>query len=183
MALGVPFTPAMAVVVGALMLHGITPGPTMMQERPELFWGVVASMYIGNFMLLVLNLPLVGLFVNILKIPKYLLLPLIVLLCLVGVYSVNSSYVDLFVLGFFGIVGFFLRGKGFEPAPMVLALVIGPMMETALRQSLMSSHGNIAEMVFRPIAGSLYLAAALAIIIPLVVRRIKAKASQQNMSV
>lgn len=179
MALGVPFTPAMAVVVGALMLHGIAPGPTLMQERPELFWGVIASMYIGNFMLLVLNLPLVQLFVNILKVPKQLLLPLIVILCLVGVYSVNSSYLDLLVLGFFGVVGFFLRGKGYEPAPMVLALVIGPMMETALRQSLMTFQGNVAEMIFRPIAGTLYLAAALAFIIPPLVRKLRPKTIEQ----
>ncbi|MCL4515852.1 MAG: tripartite tricarboxylate transporter permease [Firmicutes bacterium] len=175
MALGVPFTPAMAVVVGALMLHGVTPGPTMMMERPELFWGVIASMYIGNLMLLVLNLPMVQLFVNILKIPRQLLLPLIVLLCLVGVYSVNSSYVDLTVLGIFGFVGFLLRGKGFEPAPLVLALVIGPMMETALRESLMISQGHIGDLVFRPIAGTLYLAVALALAAPSVFRMVRGK--------
>ena len=133
MALGVPFTPAMAVVVGALMLHGVTPGPTMMMERPQLFWGVIASMYIGNLMLIVLNLPLVQLFAMITKIPQRYLLPLITLMCLVGVFSVSSSYLDLYMLAFFGIVGFVLRGLGFQPAPLVLALVIGPMMETALR--------------------------------------------------
>ncbi|MBE3572505.1 MAG: tripartite tricarboxylate transporter permease [Moorella humiferrea] len=170
MALGVPFTPAMAVVVGALMLHGITPGPTMMMERPQLFWGVIASMYIGNVMLVVLNLPLVQLFVNILKIPKQLLLPLIVLLCLIGVYSVNSSYVDLYVLGLFGVVGFLLRGQGYEPAPLVLALVIGPMMETALRESLMTFQGNIWLMILRPISGTLYLVTIIALLIPVILR-------------
>lgn len=175
MALGVPFTPAMAVVVGALMLHGITPGPTMMTERPQLFWGVIASMYIGNIMLLILNLPLVQLFVKIMSIPKKLLLPLIILLCLVGVYSVNSSYIDLYVLAIFGIVGYYLRGEGYEPAPMVLALVIGPMMETAFRQSMMISEGNVAGLIFRPISGTLYALAALAFVIPVVIKLIKKK--------
>ncbi|MCX5826139.1 MAG: tripartite tricarboxylate transporter permease, partial [Deltaproteobacteria bacterium] len=175
LALGVPFTPAMAVVVGALMLHGITPGPMMMSERPELFWGVIASMYLGNVMLLVLNLPLVQLFAQITKVPNPILLPLITLLCLVGVYSVNSSYVDLYVLALFGILGFVLRDLGYSPAPLVLALVIGPMMETAMRESLMINQGAIAPMIFRPIAGTIYLAAALALIVPPVVRAIRGK--------
>jgi putative tricarboxylic transport membrane protein len=173
LALGVPFTPAMAVVVGALMMHGITPGPLMMSQRPELFWGVIASMYIGNVMLLVLNLPMVQIFVKITQIPKGLLLPLIVMLCLVGVYSVNSSYVDLFILAMFGIIGFFLRGQGYEPAPLVLALVIGPMMETALRQALMISEGGLAGLVFRPISGTLYAATALVFVLPALIKLIK----------
>jgi putative tricarboxylic transport membrane protein len=175
LALGVPFTPAMAVVVGALMLHGITPGPMMMTEKPQLFWGVIASMYIGNVMLLVLNLPLVQLFALITKVPKPILLPLITLMCLVGVYSVNSSYVDLYVLALFGILGFVLRDLGYSPAPLVLALVIGPMMETALRESLMINQGAIAPMIFRPIAGTIYLAAALALIVPPAYRAIRRK--------
>jgi putative tricarboxylic transport membrane protein len=165
----------MAVVVGALMLHGITPGPMMMTEKPQLFWGIIASMYIGNVMLLVLNLPLVQLFALITKVPKQILLPLITLMCLVGVYSVNSSYVDLYVLALFGILGFILRDLGYSPAPLVLALVIGPMMETAMRESLMINQGAIAPMIFRPIAGTIYLAAALALIIPPFVRMIHGK--------
>ena len=177
MALGIPFTPAMAVVVGALMLHGITPGPTMIAERPQLFWGLIASMYIGNVMLLVLNLPLVQLFVQIMKVPRQLLLPLIVLLCLVGVYSVNSSYVDLAVLIVFGVVGYVLRDIGYSPAPLVLALVIGPMMETALRQSLMTSQGDISALFMRPIAGTLYVATILVFLAPLVKKFFKKKVS------
>jgi len=177
LALGVPFTPAMAVVVGALMLHGITPGPMMMSERPQLFWGVIASMYIGNVMLLVLNLPLVQLFALITKVPRPILLPLITLLCLVGVYSVNSSTVDLYVLALFGILGFILRDLGYSPAPLVLALVIGPMMENALRSSLMINQGAIAPMIFRPIAGTIYLAAALALVIPPVLRAFRRRRS------
>ncbi len=175
LALGVPFTPAMAVVVGALMLHGITPGPMMMSERPQLFWGVIASMYIGNMMLLVLNLPMVQLFALITKVPRPILLPLITLLCLIGVYSVNSSIVDLYVLALFGILGYILRDLGYSPAPLVLALVIGPMMENALRSSLMINQGAIAPMIFRPIAGTIYLAAALALIVPPVVRAMRGK--------
>ena len=117
-------------------------------------------------MLLVLNLPLVQLFALITKVPKPILLPLIILLCLVGVYSVNSSAVDLYVLALFGILGFVLRDLGYSPAPLVLALVIGPMMENALRSSLMINQGAISPMIFRPIAGTIYLAAALALVIP-----------------
>ena len=146
-----------------------------MTERPQLFWGVIASMYLGNVMLLVLNLPLVQLFAQITKIPKPILLPLITLLCLVGVYSVNSSYVDLYVLALFGILGFILRDLGYAPAPLVLALVIGPMMESAMRESLMINQGAITPMIFRPIAGTIYLAAALALIIPPVLRVIRRK--------
>jgi putative tricarboxylic transport membrane protein len=170
MALGVPFTPAMAVVVGALMLHGITPGPMLMVERPALFWGVIASMYIGNLMLLILNLPMVQMFVQILKIPKQLLLPLIVLMCLVGVYSVNSSYIDLYILALLGIIGYFLREFGYGPAPLVLALVIGPMMETAMRESLIMYKGDISRMIVRPIAGTIYLVALAALLTPMVLR-------------
>jgi putative tricarboxylic transport membrane protein len=175
LALGVPFTPAMAVVVGALMLHGITPGPMMMTEKPQLFWGVIASMYIGNVMLLVLNLPMVQLFALITKVPKQILLPLITLISLVGVYSVNSSYVDLYVLALFGILGFILRDLGYSPAPLVLALVIGPMMENAFRSSMMINQGAIAPMIFRPIAGTIYLVSALALIVPPLVRAVRGK--------
>ncbi len=170
MALGIPFTPAMAVVLGALMLHNITPGPNMMNEKPELFWGVIASMYIGNFMLLVLNLPLVNLFVSILKVPQQILLPVIVLLCLIGVYSVNSSYVDLFILAFFGLVGYIMRRFGFQVAPLILAMVIGPMLEISLRQSLKITGGSIEGLIFRPICIFLYAAVVGSFVMPLIVR-------------
>ena len=175
MALGIPFTPAMAVVLGALLLHNITPGPNLIGEKPELFWGVVASMYIGNFMLLILNLPLVNLFVSILKVPRQILLPVIVLLCLVGVYSLNASYVDLMVLVVFGLVGYALRGLGFQPAPLILATVIGPMIETSLRQSLKMTGGSIGGLIFRPICLVLYVAVISTFIIPIVIRWVKNK--------
>ena len=175
MALGLPFTPAMAVVLGALMLHNITPGPNLISEKPELFWGVIASMYIGNIMLVVLNLPLVNVFVSILKVPRQILLPCIVLLCLIGVYSVNASYLDLLVLVIFGYVGYMLRGLGFQPAPLILAMVMGPMIETSLRQSLKMTGGNPGPLFSRPICLTLYLAVFLAFFLPLAIRIFKEK--------
>ncbi len=175
MALGLPFTPAMAVVLGALMLHNITPGPNLISEKPELFWGVIASMYIGNIMLVVLNLPLVNVFVNILKVPRQILLPCIVLLCLIGVYSVNASYLDLIVLVIFGYVGYMLRGLGFQPAPLILAMVMGPMIETSLRQSLKMTGGNPGPLFSRPICLTLYLAVFLSFLLPLAIGIFKKK--------
>jgi putative tricarboxylic transport membrane protein len=172
-ALGIPFTPAMAMVLGALMLHGLTPGPNLIKENADLFWVVIASMYIGNFMLIALNLPLVNVFVNILRIPKNILLPTIVLICMIGVYSVNSSRLDLLLLAIFGFVGYLLRGIGFQPAPLILAMVIGPMIETSLRQALEISGGNFAEVVFQPICMAMYSAVLLAFIIPAALKAIR----------
>ncbi len=165
-ALGIPFTPAMAVVLGALMLHGLTPGPNLIQAQADLFWAVIASMYIGNVMLLLLNVPLVNLFVSILRVPRHLLLPAIVLVCLVGVYSVNASPLDLLLLAIFGLVGYGLREAGFPPAPLILAMVIGPMIETSLRQSLSITGGDPAGIVLRPICLAMYAIAALALVAP-----------------
>ncbi|MCJ7494600.1 MAG: tripartite tricarboxylate transporter permease [Deltaproteobacteria bacterium] len=172
-ALGIPFTPAMAMVLGALMLHGLTPGPNLIKDKPDLFWAVIASMYIGNFMLLILNLPLVNVFVNILKVPKHILLPVIVLICLIGVYTVNASPLDLLVLAVFGFIGYALRGVGFQPAPLILAMVIGPMLETSLRQSLNITGGNMGAVIFRPICLTLYIIVALTFVIPLVLKFIR----------
>ena len=171
--LGVPFSPHMAIVLGALMLQGITPGPGMITEKPELFWGLMASMYLGNFMLLILNLPLIGVFLSVLKIPRGLLLPLIVVFCLVGVYSINSSFVDLMVLAVFGLLGYLFRRIGFEPAPLVLALVIGPMIETSLRQTLKMSGGDASVFFLRPICAVLYLIVLAVFLIPYAIRRLR----------
>jgi putative tricarboxylic transport membrane protein len=149
------------------MLHGLTPGPNLMKEKADLFWIVIASMYIGNFMLIVLNLPLVNVFVNILRVPQRILMPVIVLLCLIGVYSVNASLLDLLLLAIFGFIGYVLRQAGFQVAPLILALVIGPMIETSLRQALKISGGDLAEVVFRPISLSLYVATLLCFAVPL----------------
>jgi putative tricarboxylic transport membrane protein len=172
-ALGIPFTPAMAMVLGALMIHGLTPGPSLIKDKPDLFWAVIASMYIGNFMLVILNLPLVNLFVSILKVPKNILLPVIVIICLIGVYTVNASPLDLLVLAAFGFIGYFLREIGFQPAPLVLAMVIGPMIETSLRQSLNITGGSLGGVIFRPICLTLYIIVALTFVIPLVLKFIR----------
>jgi putative tricarboxylic transport membrane protein len=176
--LGIPFTPHMAVVLGALMMHGITPGPNMMTEKPQIFWGLIASMYIGNFMLLILNLPLVKVFMSILKIPMQLLLALIVMFCIIGVYSINSSYVDLMVMAVFGVLGFAMRRADFEPAPLVLAIVIGPMIENSLRQALKMSGGDLTQVFFRPICIGLYAVMIASLLLPSLLKRlIKAKSS------
>jgi putative tricarboxylic transport membrane protein len=169
-ALGIPFTPAMAMVLGALMLHGLTPGPNLIKENADLFWVVIASMYIGNFMLIALNLPLVNVFVNILRIPKNILMPTIVLICMIGVYSVNTSQLDLLLLAIFGFVGYILRRIGFQPAPLILAMVIGPMIETSLRQALEISGGSFAGVVFQPICMAMYILTSLAFILPLALK-------------
>jgi putative tricarboxylic transport membrane protein len=178
MALGIPFTPAMAMVLGALMLHNITPGPNMIQQKPDLFWGVIAAMYIGNFMLVLLNLPMVNLFVGILRIPKPILFPIIVLLCLVGVYSVNASYVDLFAMALFGVIGYALKEVGFKPAPLILAMVIGPMIENSLRQALLISGGELAPLVLRPICLTLYSVALCGVVVPWVLKKWKSGRSR-----
>ena len=157
LSLGIPANIVMALFVGALMIHGIQPGPLFIRNYPELFWGVVASMYVGNAMLLVLNLPWIGIWVRVLKIPYSILFPLIFLFCLIGVYSLNNNVVEIFIMIAFGIIGFFMRKTGFEGAPFILALVLGPIMETSLRQSLIISRGSFAIFFIRPVAAVLLL--------------------------
>jgi len=142
LSLGIPTSPGIALMMMALIIHGITPGPLLVSKHPEIFWGVIASMYIGNVILIILNLPMVGLFVNILRIPFRLLFPMILTICLIGIYSVNASRAELAIMLIFGVIGVFLRRYGFDGAPLVMALIIGPMMELYLRQSLMISGGN-----------------------------------------
>jgi putative tricarboxylic transport membrane protein len=161
LALGIPSAPATATMVVALLIHEVKPGPMLMEQHPEVFWGLVASMYIGNLMLLILNLPMVGLFVNLLRVPYHYLFPAILLVCFVGVYSVNLSGTDLWIMVIFGVVGYLLRKAAFDPASMVLALVLGPMMEQALRQALMMSRGEFGIFLRRPIATTLLAAAVL----------------------
>jgi putative tricarboxylic transport membrane protein len=173
LALGVPFSPVMAVVLGALLLHNITPGPNLIKEQPQLFWGVIGSMYIGNIMLLFLNVFLVKAFASIVRVPQKILLPIIVVLCWVGVFSVSSSYVDLMVMMFFGILGFLMRKLGFDPAPMVLATILGPIIEASLRQSLIISAGDVGAVIFRPICLFLYLLTLAAILLPPALKAIR----------
>ncbi|MCG6537645.1 MAG: tripartite tricarboxylate transporter permease, partial [Syntrophales bacterium LBB04] len=153
LSLGIPTGPAPAVMMIALLIHGIRPGPLLIAEHPEIFWGLVASMYVGNVILLVLNLPLVGIFVNFLRIPFRLLFPAIILVCVVGTYSVSSSGTfDLLLLVGCGIMGYLFRKFQFDVAPLILALIIGPLSEINLRQSLMSSGGSLSIFWERPIA-------------------------------
>jgi putative tricarboxylic transport membrane protein len=164
LALGIPFAPATAVLLGALMIHGIRPGPLLMQQRPELFWGVVASMYLGNLMLLVLNLPLVGVFASALRIPRPYLFSSVLVLTIVGAYSVNNAVADVWLLLAFGVVGYLMRLFDFDPAPLVLALVLGPMLETSFRQSLIMARGDVLTFVERPLSAVFLALAALLLI-------------------
>ena len=168
--LGIPSNPAMAMLLGALLIHGMQPGPLLMQKQPDLFWGVVTSMYVGNGMLLLLNLPMIGIWVKVLKIPYRILFPLILLFCLIGAYSINNSVADVLMMIFFGIVGYLMRKFEYEGAPLILAYVLGPMLEISLRQSLTISSGSFAIFFTRPIAAAGMLLAILLILSPLLPR-------------
>jgi putative tricarboxylic transport membrane protein len=153
LSLGIPPNVVMGVLFGGLMIHGVQPGPLLIQNHPQLFWGVVMSMYLGNIMLLALNLPLIGLWVRVLRIPYEILFPLILLFCLIGAYSVNNSVVDIYLMVLFGIVGYLMRKVHLEPAPLVLAYVLGPLIDINLRQSLSLSGGSFGIFFTRPISG------------------------------
>ena len=163
LALGVPTGPVTAVLIGALMIHGVAAGPALVNEHPDVFWGFVASMYVGNLVLLALNLPLVSLFVTVLRIPYVYLYPLIIMFCIVGVYEVNHSIVDVWIMLIMGVVGYGLKKFGFDPAPLVLGLVIAPLFEQSLRQSLIMSNGDYFIFLQRPIALGL-LAVSIALL-------------------
>ena len=152
LSLGIPPNVVMAMLFSALIIHGIQPGPLLIKNNPNLFWGLVASMYVGNALLLLLNLPLVGMWVQVLKVPSRILFPLILLFCLIGAYSVNNSIFDLYVMIFFGGLGYLMRKFGYEAAPLVLAFVIGPVLEQALRQSLLISGGSLLIFITKPIS-------------------------------
>ncbi len=166
--LGIPFAPPTAILLGALLIHGINPGPTMIGEHPQLFWGVIASMYIGNFILLLLNLPFVPLFANILRIPKRVLLPLVIVFCITGMYTVNNSVFDIWMMLVFGAMGFVMRKWAYEGAPLLLALVLGQKLEVAFRQSLMISHGDFGIFWDRPISLVFLLATVLFLVAPVI---------------
>ncbi|GAB1412593.1 MAG: hypothetical protein AMXMBFR31_23650 [Candidatus Desulfobacillus denitrificans] len=159
--LGIPSNPVMALMVGAMMIHGIAPGPQVMTQQPALFWGLIASMWLGNLMLVVLNLPMVGLWVKLLKVPYRLLYPAILLFCCIGVYSLNYSVFDVVLTALFGLLGVLFVKLGCEPAPLVLAFVLGPMMEENLRRALTLSRGDATVFVTSPICAGLLAATAL----------------------
>jgi len=155
LALGVPSGPIPAVMLAAMMVHGVSPGPLLIKQQPELFWGFIASMYVGNVVLLILNLPLVGVFVNLLRVPYPILYPSILAFCILGVYAVNGSVVDVWIMLLMGGLGYLLRKLDFETAPIVLGVVLAPMLEMALRQSLAMSDGQYSIFVARPISATL----------------------------
>ncbi|MBV0892686.1 tripartite tricarboxylate transporter permease [Paracoccus sp. Z118] len=159
--LGIPANPVMALMIGAMIIQGIVPGPNVVTDQPQLFWGIVASMWIGNLMLVVLNLPLIGLWVKLLTVPYYVLFPIIMAMCSIGVYSVNSNVYDLFAVAFFGLLGYVLVKLRFEPAPLLLGFVLGPLLEENLRRAMILSRGDPMTFVERPISLGLLVASAL----------------------
>ncbi|WP_439589765.1 tripartite tricarboxylate transporter permease [Hydrogenophaga sp.] len=165
--LGIPPNAVMALMVGAMTIHNIQPGPQVMTSNPELFWGLIASMWIGNLMLVILNLPLIGLWVKLLTVPYRWLFPAIVLFCAIGVYSTNNNSFDIWMVAMFGFIGYLFIKLGCEPAPLLLGLILGPMMEEYLRRAMLISRGDWSVFVTRPISASLLAAAAVLLIIVL----------------
>jgi putative tricarboxylic transport membrane protein len=153
--LGIPPNAVMALMVGAMTIHGIVPGPQVMTKQPELFWGLIASMWIGNLMLVIINLPLVGLWVRLLRVPYRMLFPAILIFCAIGVYSINNAPADAVMVAAFGLVGYFLVKHDFEPAPMLLGFVLGPLMEENLRRAMLIARGDPSTFVTRPISAVL----------------------------
>jgi putative tricarboxylic transport membrane protein len=167
LALGVPTGPVPAVLLAALMIHGINPGPLFIKEQPTIFWGLIASMYLGNVVLLLLNLPLVGIFINFLRIPYRILYPMILMFCVIGVYAVNTSFVDVGIMSVMGLLGYILRKFNFETAPVVLGVVLAPIIEMSLRQSLAMSNGSYAIFYQRPVSAVFLVSALLMILLAL----------------
>jgi TctA family transporter len=163
--LGLPASGVMALMLGALTIQGIQPGPQVMTMRPELFWGLIASMWIGNLLLVVLNLPLIGLWVRLLTVPYRLLFPAIMAFSAIGVYSVNNSAFEIYLAAVFGVVGFVWMRLGCSPAPMLLGFVLGPMMEENLRRAMLMSKGDPSVFVTRPISLAFVIATALIVIV------------------
>jgi putative tricarboxylic transport membrane protein len=168
--IGIPCNVLMAVLLGGFMVHGVIPGPRLMEDHPQLFWGVLGSMYIGNAMLLILNLPLIGLWVKILKVPYSFLFPLIFLFCLIGAYTLGNNPQDVFLMILFGFVGYLMKKFQYEPAPLILALVLGPTLESGFRQSLILSNGSFLIFISRPIAAALVFLAFFLLASPLILK-------------
>ena len=165
--LGIPSTVTMALMIGAMTIHNIQPGPQVMTSNPELFWGLIASMWIGNAMLIILNLPLVGMWVQLLKVPYHYLYPAIVLFCAIGVYSTNNNTWDIWVVGVFGIVGYVFNKLRLEAAPLLLGLILGPMMEENLRRALLLSRGDWSTFITRPLSAGLLVVCLMLLLVVL----------------
>ncbi|GLZ01729.1 tripartite tricarboxylate transporter permease [Actinoplanes sp. NBRC 103695] len=166
LSLGIPANATMAVIFGALLIQGVTPGPQLVTEHPELFWGVVNSMYLGNVLLLIMSLPLVGLFVRILRVRPAILAPITALITLIGAYTVRNDVFDIGLVVFFGVLGYLMKKTGFDPGPLVLAFVLGSLLETSLRRSLLLFDGNPAGFLTRPISGVLLACFLLVAVLP-----------------
>ncbi len=179
--LGIPPNPVMALMIGAMMIHGIQPGPQVMTKQPDLFWGLIASMWIGNLMLIVINLPMIGIWVRLLTVPYRLLFPAILIFCCIGVYSLNNSAFEVGLTALFGLLGYFFFKTGCEGAPLLLGFILGPMMEENLRRALLLAHGDATVFMTRPISGVLLVMSALLLTIVLLpaVRSTREKAFQE----
>ena len=179
--LGIPPNAVMALMVGAMTIHGIIPGPQVMTRNPDLFWGMIASMWIGNLMLLVINLPLVGMWVRLLQVPYRLMFPAILLFCCIGIYSINNSPFDVVLTAVFGLVGYALHKFGYEPAPLLLGFVLGKLLEEKLRQALVISRGDFMTFVERPVSAGLLVVAAVVLVLAVLpaIRRGREKAFQE----
>ena len=173
--LGIPGNAVMGILMGAFLIHGVIPGPLLLTTNPEVFWGIIGSMYIGNIMLLILNLPLIGLWVKLLRVPYKLLFPLILLICVIGAYAVNNGTFDIYVMIVFGIVGYLMKKFGYPAAPLVLALILGPMLEKNLGQSVMMANGSFAIFFQRPISATLLIIAIVLLLSPLLLQLIRRK--------
>jgi len=165
--LGIPPNAVMALMVGAMTIHNIQPGPQVMTSNPELFWGLIASMWIGNLMLIILNLPLIGIWIKLLSVPYRWLFPAIVLFCALGVYTTNNNTFDIWMVAIFGVIGYIFIKLGVEPAPLLLGFILGPMMEENLRRALLLSRGDWSVLVTRPLSATLLAIAAVLLIIVL----------------
>jgi TctA family transporter len=163
--LGIPSNPVMALMIGAMIIHGIQPGPQIMTAKPDLFWGMIASMWVGNLLLVVLNLPLIGMWVKLLTLQYRFLYPAILLFCCIGVYSINNAWMDVLLAAGFGLIGYLFGKLDCEAAPLLLGFVLGPMMEENLRRALLLSRGDPAVFVTRPISATLLVLAALLLVI------------------
>jgi TctA family transporter len=160
--LGIPSNPVMALMVGAMIIQGIQPGPSVINEQPALFWGIIVSMWIGNFFLVILNLPLIGIWVRLIMVPYQYLYPAILVFCGIGVFSLNNNEFDIYLMALFGLLGYVFSKLGCEPAPMLLAFILGPLMEEYLRRAMLISRGDPTVFVTRPISATLLGLAVLA---------------------
>jgi putative tricarboxylic transport membrane protein len=168
LALGIPFSATSALLLAALQIQNVQPGPLFIQSNPTIFWGVIASMYLGNLLLLILNLPLVGIWVSMLRVPQAILLTLVALTMMVGAFSLNNRLFDVGVMLAFGVIGWILNKLGFDMAPLILALVLGSFLEVAFRQSLFISRGDLSIFVTRPVSAVLVVVLVVVIALPLI---------------